>query len=215
MRTDSGDSRAPSVSTPGNSSRVSGREPRQAPPEIQSNTTQGPQPKIHPRPNLDTREAAEIKVRVLGHKEPKWLHETINMMVRDIRPISWPKTITLAFAEHACAIESVPAGLCHIHNDPEEKRYYVRLCFAPGVMHAPPPPIWSDEQPTEAVMSLLAKMAGRPPYGDYEQQIKDAEQRLQRRFLKTIKRPLTAYEQALLTAQGPQALWPDVPREPT
>ena len=153
----------------------------------------------------------KIQLRILGHKEPAWLRETINMMIQDIRPVTWPSTITFAFAEHACPIESIPRSLCHIHNDPGDERYYVQLCFAPGIMHAPPPPIWNDEQPTEAIINLLAKTAGQPPYADCEQQIKEAEQRVRKRFMKTIRHPLTAYEAAMLAAQGARALWPDTP----
>ena len=148
-----------------------------------------------------------VNVRVMGSTQPEWLRETVNLMLQEIQPFVWPKTVTFAFAENACPIQSIPGGLCHIHNDPQET-LYGQFCFAPGIMLAKTPAIWDDEKPTMSIMHLMANMAGKVPYQDHETLIAAARQRLSLRFGHTVNRELTPYEQALLTAKGANALWP-------
>ena len=150
-----------------------------------------------------------VNVQTLGRTQPRWLRETVNLMLQEIQPLVWPKAITFAFADHACPIQSIPGGLCHIHNDPHET-LYGQFCFAPGIMLAPTPAIWDDEKPTMAIMHLMANMAGKVPYPDHETLIAASRQRLSLRFGHTVSRELTPYEQALLTAKGASALWPSI-----
>ena len=150
-----------------------------------------------------------INVQTLGRTQPSWLQQTVHLMLQEVKPLVWPKTVTFAFAEHACPIQSIPGNLCHLHNNPHET-LYGQFCFAPGIMLAPTPAIWDDEKPTAAIMHLMANMAGKVPYSEHEEQITAARQRLSQRFGHTVNRELTPYEQALLTAKGAGALWPSI-----
>ena len=150
-----------------------------------------------------------VNVQTLGRTQPSWLQQTVHLMLHEVNPMVWPKKVTFAFGEHACAIQSIPGSLCHIHNNPQE-RLYGQFCFAPGITLAPAPEIWDDEKPTTAIMHLLANMAGKAPYSEHEEVISAARQRLLQRFGHTVNRELTPYEQALLTAKGANALWPSI-----